>query len=70
MFRAEFTVTKRHLGGLMVAAGIGALAVIAGLEIVRSDAGSFGTLQKIGVVLSAASLLIGLTLLPLGRQPV
>jgi hypothetical protein len=65
----EFTLTKRHLGVLLVLAGIAALVMVFGVEIVRSGPSRFGTLQKIGVLLSAASVVVGLTLWPLGDRP-
>jgi len=67
IFSNEFTLTKRHLGLLFLAAGLLVLASVLTAEWLH--AGGFGTVQKMGALLGAASLLIGLTLLPLGDQP-
>ncbi|NDJ75608.1 MAG: hypothetical protein GYB65_05055 [Chloroflexi bacterium] len=67
MFRAEFTLSKRQLGLLMIAAGLVTVVVTLGAEVLDSD--SFGTLQKLGILLGVMSTLVGLTLLPLGDRP-
>jgi hypothetical protein len=64
---ADFTVTKRHLGVLLMAGGTALLAASVLVDLVRS--GGFGTLQTLGVLLGTLSVIVGLTLWPLGDQP-
>jgi hypothetical protein len=65
----EFTLTKRHLGLILLAAGIVALVGAVAVEIVHSGPVRFGTVQKLVMLVGAISLVIGLTLLPLGDRP-
>jgi Ca2+/Na+ antiporter len=68
MFRADFTLTKRHLGLILMAAGLVMIVVMIVAEwLTRS--GGFGTAQKLGTLLGVTSFVVGLTLLPLGNQP-
>ncbi|NLF75584.1 MAG: hypothetical protein GX573_07795 [Chloroflexi bacterium] len=65
----DFALTKRHLSAALILAGL-----LVGIGIPVSDAlqaepDGFGTLQQIGTLLALASLLIGVTLWPLGDQP-
>lgn len=68
---SNFTLTKRHLGILVIF--FGALALISVFlfdAIGLSDPeGGFGPSQKAGVALSIFTILIGITLLPLGDNP-
>lgn len=65
----DFTLTKRQLGGLLIA--VGALAIVAMLaaEALDADSGGFGLVQRAGTALGALAALLGLTLLPLGDRP-
>jgi hypothetical protein len=72
MFRflsADFTVTKRLLGLLLLAIGLALIVGMVAAEYLNSRSGGFGTLQKLGTLAGAASMVIGLSLLPLGNQP-
>jgi hypothetical protein len=64
-----FTLTKRHLGLILLAAGIVALVGAVAVEIAHSGPVRFGTVQKLGMLVGAISVVIGLTLLPLGDRP-
>lgn len=69
LLNEDFTLTKRHLGYLLAAGGM-AILLAAGLaEIIRSAPGGFGTVQQIAVLAGLASLVVGLTLLPLADRP-
>ncbi|MBN2303734.1 MAG: hypothetical protein JXQ72_04620 [Anaerolineae bacterium] len=63
----DFTITKRHLGLLLIAAGLLAALAMVGAQVIQS--GGFGALQTMGAALGAVSVLVGLTLLPLGNRP-
>lgn len=65
----DFTLTKRHLGVMLLAAGAVLVIGTLGIEIVRSGPARFGTLQTLGLALGVLSGVIGLSLLPLGAQP-
>jgi hypothetical protein len=70
MFTNDFTLTKRHLGGLLLV--IGGLAFTAILSIDLLDAGregGIGPAQQIALISSALVALLGLTLIPLGSRP-
>ena len=65
----DFTLTKQHLGFLLLAGGIVMLLAAGLAEIVRSAPGGFGTVQQIAVLAAITSIVLGLTLLPLGDRP-
>ncbi len=65
----EFTVTKRHLGWLLLVAGLLILAAAVMAEIVNTETSEFGTVQKLITLVGALSVLVGVTLLPLGNRP-
>jgi hypothetical protein len=69
MLRTDFTLTKRHLGLILMAAGLGLVVIMLAAEWLDSQSGGFGTLQKMGVMVGALSLIAGCTLLPLGNRP-
>lgn len=66
-FGPDKTLTKRELGALMIAAGI---ALAGGMLLVELAGGKqgVGMIQWLGVAGGAASVVLGLTLLPLGDQ--
>lgn len=68
-FSIEFTLTKRHLGLILIAGGVLAAAGMIAAEVFDAESGGFGALQKMGVAVGAAVVLVGLTLLPLGSRP-
>lgn len=66
----DATVSKRALGLFMIIAGaLGFVAIIAidALDIGRE--GGIGPAQRIALGACVAAMLVGLTLIPLGRQP-
>ncbi len=67
IWMSEYTLTKRHLGLILLAAGLLFVMGMVILELVKRD--GFGTVQKLGVAGGIASLLVGLSLLPLGDRP-
>lgn len=65
-FDDQFSLTKAHLGALMIVAGIGLAAVMVAVEFIGTDSAGLGVIQWIGILGGAASAMIGITLLPLG----
>lgn len=61
----DYTVTKRQLGILLI--GIGAALILVGLASLSGEGSRL--LQVTGLVDGLASVLTGLTLLPLGDMP-
>ena len=68
-FGADFTVTKRQLGGLLLAAGIVVVVATLAVEWANSEPDRFGTMQKMALLLGGLSMVMGTTLLPLGNRP-
>jgi hypothetical protein len=71
MLRLDFTFTKRHLGYAALLGGIFAIVgVLLYDQLGLSDPeGGFGPSQQLALVGAAISILVGLTLLPLGDTP-
>ncbi len=71
MFSLSFTMNKRHLGILMCILGGATGLVVLGFDrLGLSDPqAGFGPSQQLGLVFAAASLLMGLSLIPLGNAP-
>jgi len=70
MLSNHFSLTKRHLGLLLLIGGI--LGFLAVLSIDVFDVGrdgGIGPAQRIGLGLMTAMALVGLTLIPLGNDP-
>lgn len=67
IWTSDYVLTKRHLGLILLAAGLFFVTGMVILELVKSD--GFGTVQKLSVMIGIASVLIGLSLLPLGNHP-
>lgn len=65
----DFTITKRQLGALLIAAGLLVVAAMLAAEVLDTESGGFGLAQRAGTALGALALLLGLTLLPLGDRP-
>jgi hypothetical protein len=70
MFSNHFTFSKRGLGWLLViSGGLGILGII-GVDILDvGREGGIGPAQQIALGLAAVMLIIGLTLIPLGKDP-
>jgi Na+/H+ antiporter NhaA len=68
-FSDDFTFTKRHLGAIMLLAGVVVVLAMFGAEVISSRSTGIGAMQKLGIAVGAASAIIGLTLLPLGNRP-
>ena len=64
----DFTITKRTLGVLLLAAGIVGLVGVFAIDIVRSSA-NFGPTQQLGLLASIGLIFTGISLLPLGNRP-
>lgn len=70
MFKNDFTLTKRHLGGLLLIIGALAFAVIISIDLLDAGReGGIGPAQQIALIVSALIALLGLTLIPLGSRP-
>ncbi|NLE49927.1 MAG: hypothetical protein GX613_00855 [Chloroflexi bacterium] len=65
----DFTLTKRQLGGLLIAAGTLAVVAMLAAEVLDADSGGFGLVQRAGTAFGILSVLFGWTLLPLGDRP-
>ena len=65
----DFTLTKRHLGAILVLAGLILLAGMFVIEVVKRQPDGIGTVQKLGILAGVTGVAVGLTLLPLGDRP-
>jgi hypothetical protein len=65
----DFTFTKRHLGLVLMAAGVIVLVTMLAAEVFSATSTGIGTMQKLGIGAGILSLTAGLTLLPLGDRP-
>jgi hypothetical protein len=70
MFSNYFTFSKRGLGWLLViSGGLGIIAVL-GVDVLDiGREGGVGPAQRIAIGLAVVMLIIGLTLIPLGKDP-
>lgn len=64
----DFTITKRMLGWLLIAAGAVGLVGVFAVDIVRSST-EFGPTQQLGLLAAIGLIIIGISLLPLGNRP-
>jgi hypothetical protein len=70
MFSNHFTFSKRGLGWLLVGGAVlGILGVLAVDILDVGREGGIGPAQQIALALSVVVGLIGLTLIPLGKDP-
>jgi hypothetical protein len=70
MFSNHFTFSKRGLGWLLVISGGLGLLGILGIDVLDiGREGGIGPAQQIALGLAVVMLLIGLTLIPLGKDP-
>lgn len=70
MFSNHFTFSKRGLGWLLlISGGLGIIGIF-GVDILDvGREGGIGPAQRIALGLMAVMLIIGLTLIPLGKDP-
>jgi hypothetical protein len=70
MLSNHFTFSKRGLGWLLViSGGLGIIAVL-GVDVLDiGREGGVGPAQRIAIGLAVVMLIIGLTLIPLGKDP-
>jgi len=67
----DFTFSKRSIGVLLLIVGILGFAGILSLDLIGGGReGGIGPTQQAALMLMAAIALFGLTLIPLGKQPV
>ncbi len=70
MFSNHFTFSKRGLGWLLVISGGLGIIGIFGVDILDvGREGGIGPAQRIALGLMVVMLIIGLTLIPLGKDP-
>lgn len=70
MLSNHFTFSKRGLGWLLViSGGLGVLGIL-GVDVLDiGREGGVGPAQRIALYLAVVMILIGLTLIPLGKDP-
>lgn len=68
-FSPDFTLTKRHLGVILLVAGLVLWSGMLLVEALKSRSDGIGTVQKLGLLVGAAGIIVGLTLIPLGNRP-
>jgi len=70
MLRNDFTFTKRQLGLLMLLAGSIGFAVILGIDLIDAGReGGIGPVQRVALTVMALLAIVGLTLIPAGKDP-
>jgi hypothetical protein len=70
MFSAHFTLTKRHLGWLLLLGGAAGFIGIFAIDILDvGRQGGIGPAQQIALAGMALLALVGLSLIPLGDHP-
>jgi hypothetical protein len=70
MFRNDFTLSKRHLGLLMLIAGVAGFAAVIAIDVFdKGREGGIGPAQQIALGLMIALAAVGLTLIPIGDSP-
>ena len=70
MDRQEFTITKRQLGIFLALLGVAGFLALLAIDIVDAGRqGGIGPAQGLALALMAATIIIGLTLIPLGDAP-
>jgi hypothetical protein len=68
-FSEDFTFTKRHLGVMLLVAGVVIVVAMTAAEVFSSTSTGIGTMQRLGFLVGGVSAAVGLTLLPLGSRP-
>ncbi|MCD4686182.1 MAG: hypothetical protein K8S97_09620 [Anaerolineae bacterium] len=65
----DFALTKRQCGMVLIAVGLLLAVGMLAMELVQGAVGGFGAIQQMGVAGGLLSVVLGVTLLPLGDQP-
>ncbi len=65
----DFTLSKRHLGGVLIVLGVGAMAMALARWLLGTDPEGIGGLQLMALGGGLALIVLGGTLLPLGDMP-
>lgn len=66
--RNDFTLTKRHLGILMIVAGVLLALMMLAVELLGPESAGLGAIQLMGIGGGIAGVLVGLTLIPAEDQ--
>lgn len=70
MLSNDFTLTKRHLGILLLLAGVFGAAGLLAIDILDvGREGGIGPAQQMALGLCGLMALVGVTLIPLGNDP-
>ena len=70
MLRNDFTLSKRHLGFLLLAVGVLGFAGILSIDVFDvGREGGIGPAQQMALGVMALVALVGISLIPLGSDP-
>lgn len=70
IFNENFNFNKRQLGILLLVIGITGFLVILGIDVLDAGReGGIGPVQKVALLSTAVTAIIGLTLIPVGNDP-
>ncbi len=67
LFSLEFTFSKRLLGLTLVVVGLLGNAALVALDVIRQSDQGIGPAQRAGMIALSVGVVLGLTLIPLGR---
>lgn len=67
LFSLEFTFTKRLLGLTLVVIGLLGNAALIALDVIRRSDQGIGPAQRAAMIALGVGVVLGLTLIPLGR---
>lgn len=70
MLREDFTLTKRHIGIILLVGGILGFIGIIGIDIINAGReGGIGPAQQFALAIMVLTAIVGATLIPLGDDP-
>lgn len=70
MLNPHYTLTKRVLGLILLVVGVLGFVAILGIDILDvGREGGIGPAQRLALGICILSAIIGVTLIPLGKQP-
>ncbi len=70
IFAADFSLSKRQLGQLLLVGGLLSAAVILAIDVIDlGREGGIGPAQRAALIICGLVALLGLTLIPLGDDP-